>query len=219
MDLPNREIDSAYLYEHYLKLLAELEQEVVDLTHDMSLHAVHADLPIHIFVKPFNHCVLHFADALKVREVFLQAVAIRCQVAYAVVVSDVILPRQWLHQRLQPDHARRLNYTHQRHQGEAYLRAVFRADGCYWYRVRSHVTGSVELPLLFVDPLPAGLRLEEAVKLKVNLLLEGLEIALVAVTDAADLDSLASTRPFDEKLDDQVNAETFLAPVSDLVAP
>jgi hypothetical protein len=70
-----------------------------------------------------------------------------------------------------------------------------------------------------MHPLPTRLRLKEAIELEVDLLLELLKVAFVAVPNAADLDSLTSTRPFNQELDNQVNAQTFLAPVCDLVAP
>jgi hypothetical protein len=135
MDFPNREINSANFNENDLELFAELEQEVVNLSDDVCFHAVHADLMINILVKPLNYSVLHFADSLQISEVLLKTVAVGGQVTNAVVIANVILPRQRFQQRLEPNDRTWFNRTHQRIKRKTDFSTVLSANRSDWNRV------------------------------------------------------------------------------------
>ena len=77
----------------------------------------------------------------------------------------------------------------------------------------------MELSFFFMQPLPTGLTRGEAVKLVRQVLQAPFVAVFIAVSAAAEDDTLTCTDALDLELKDLVNASTFLIAKGDLVLP
>ena len=76
MDLPDREVDAAYFDLYSVKLLVKHGEEVINLSFEMVLKTLLADLLMDTLVEPFHNSILDLTNALQVGKVFLKFVAI-----------------------------------------------------------------------------------------------------------------------------------------------
>ena len=123
------------------------------------------NLLMHTFVKPFYDSILHFADTLQISEVFFELVAIWSHTLKSIIVANVLLIWQLFEEARLPCYRGCVDDAHKRHDRHRDLNVVFCTDWCNWDRVGAHVARPVELPLLLVHPLPAGLPRSEAIEL------------------------------------------------------
>lgn len=63
MNLPDGEVDATDLYLYLVKLLLQLNEEVVKLSLQMIFQTLLADLLVNAFIEPLNYSVFYLAHA------------------------------------------------------------------------------------------------------------------------------------------------------------
>lgn len=63
MNLPDGEVDATDLYLYLVKLLLQLNEEVVKLSLQMIFQTLLADLLVNTFIEPLNYSVFYLAHA------------------------------------------------------------------------------------------------------------------------------------------------------------